>query len=87
MLGHSAAVALMVAPQAFDELPVRALGPTALAGICVGYGARLGNGCTSGHGICGLARRSSRSLVAVLTFIATAAVTVYIANHLLGGLQ
>ena len=42
-----------------------------LGGFCVGFGTRLGNGCTTGHGICGLARLSTRSLVGVLTFMAT----------------
>jgi uncharacterized protein len=42
-----------------------------LGGFCVGFGTRLGNGCTTGHGICGMARLSTRSLVGVLTFMAT----------------
>ena len=57
-----------------------------VAGLLVGFGTRLGSGCTSGHGICGLTRFSVRSLVAVLTFMATGAVTAYVVNHvLLGG--
>ena len=56
-----------------------------LAGLLVGFGARLGGGCTSGHGVCGLGRRSPRSLAAVLTFMTTAFVTVYLARHVLGG--
>ena len=48
----------------------------ALAGLLVGFGSRLGNGCTSGHGICGIARLSRRSLVAVAVFIATGALVV-----------
>jgi uncharacterized membrane protein YedE/YeeE len=56
-----------------------------LAGLLVGFGTRLGSGCTSGHGVCGLARRSLRSLVALLTFMATAAVTVFILRHVLVG--
>ena len=57
-----------------------------LAGLLVGFGTQLGSGCTSGHGICGLTRFSPRSLVAVLTFMATGAVTAYIVNHvILGG--
>ncbi len=55
------------------------------AGVLVGYGARLGSGCTSGHGVCGLSRFSARSLVATLTFMITAATVVYVVNHLLGG--
>ncbi len=48
----------------------------ALAGLLVGFGTRLGSGCTSGHGVCGLARFSPRSLAAVLTFVATGMLTV-----------
>lgn len=53
----------------------------AFAGLLVGYGARLGGGCTSGHGVCGIARLSLRSTVATLVFMATAGVTVYIVRH------
>jgi uncharacterized membrane protein YedE/YeeE len=56
-----------------------------LAGLLVGFGTRLGNGCTSGHGVCGISRFSPRSLVSTITFIITGAITVYIINHLLGG--
>jgi len=56
-----------------------------LAGLLVGIGSALGTGCTSGHGICGLARRSFRSLIATLTFMLTAMITVFIVRHLLGG--
>ncbi|WP_448572445.1 YeeE/YedE family protein [Trichothermofontia sp.] len=52
-------------------------------GILVGLGTRLGNGCTSGHGVCGLGRLSVRSLVAVLTFLTTAMITVFIVRHVL----
>lgn len=55
----------------------------ALAGLLVGFGARLGSGCTSGHGICGLSRLSGRSFVATVTFMAVAVVTVFIVRHLL----
>lgn len=54
------------------------------AGLLVGFGTRLGSGCTSGHGVCGIARLSPRSIVATVTFMATAGVTVYITHHLLG---
>ncbi|MDC0722843.1 YeeE/YedE family protein [Nannocystis bainbridge] len=57
----------------------------ALAGLLVGFGARLGGGCTSGHGVCGLGRRSPRSLAAVLTFMTVAFVTVFLTRHVLGG--
>ena len=56
-----------------------------LGGVLVGFGTRLGSGCTSGHGICGLARLSPRSLVAVLTFMASAMLTVFALRHALGG--
>lgn len=52
-----------------------------LGGLLVGFGTRLGNGCTSGHGVCGLGRLSGRSLVAVLTFLASAMVTVFAVRH------
>lgn len=55
------------------------------AGLLVGFGSRLGSGCTSGHGICGLARLSPRSLVATLTFMAAGIATVFVARHVLGG--
>jgi uncharacterized membrane protein YedE/YeeE len=54
----------------------------AIAGLLVGFGTITGSGCTSGHGVCGLARLSSRSLVAVLTFMVFAAVTVFVLRHL-----
>jgi uncharacterized protein len=54
------------------------------AGLAVGIGARWANGCTSGHGICGIGRLSPRSLLATAIFMATAAVTLYISRHLLG---
>jgi uncharacterized membrane protein YedE/YeeE len=55
-----------------------------VAGLLVGIGTTIGTGCTSGHGICGLARRSPRSLVATLTFMASAFVTVFVVRHLGG---
>ena len=54
-----------------------------LAGFIVGLGTGIGSGCTSGHGICGLARLSPRSLVAVLTFMATGFVTTFLVTHVL----
>ncbi|MGG5886461.1 YeeE/YedE family protein [Falsiroseomonas sp. HC035] len=54
-----------------------------LAGLLVGFGAVWGNGCTSGHGVCGLSRLSLRSLVATLVFMATAMATVFLTRHLL----
>jgi uncharacterized membrane protein YedE/YeeE len=52
------------------------------AGLLVGFGTRLGSGCTSGHGVCGLARRSPRSLAATMTFMLFGVLTVFVARHL-----
>ena len=53
-----------------------------VAGLLVGFGTRLGNGCTSGHGICGIARLSPRSIVATLTFLLVAMLVVALTRHL-----
>jgi uncharacterized membrane protein YedE/YeeE len=65
------------------ELPAWAL---ALGGLLVGVGVTFGGGCTSGHGVCGMARLSVRSIVATATFMATTLATVFVVRHLLGGL-
>lgn len=76
--------ALFGAP--LPEVHIDASAPVILvAGLLVGFGSRLGNGCTSGHGVCGLARRSPRSLTATLTFMAAGAAVVFVASHVLGG--
>jgi len=54
---------------------------TILAGLLVGFGTRMGNGCTSGHGVCGIARFSRRSLVATITFMMVAMLTVWLIRH------
>ncbi|MEQ1479366.1 YeeE/YedE family protein, partial [Salmonella enterica] len=59
-------------------------GVIVVAGLLVGFGTRLGSGCTSGHGVCGLSRRSPRSLVATGVFMITAVVTVLVTRHLIG---
>jgi uncharacterized protein len=56
-----------------------------LGGLLVGYGTQLGSGCTSGHGVCGIARFSPRSIAATLVFMAAAAATVFVARHIVGG--
>jgi uncharacterized membrane protein YedE/YeeE len=61
--------------------PAGGLGSLAVAGLLVGAGTCLGNGCTSGHGVCGLARGSTRSLVATGVFMVTAMLTVWLARH------
>ena len=55
------------------------------AGLLVGFGARLGGGCTSGHGVCGIARLSKRSIAATVIFMGTAVVTVALMRHVIGG--
>ena len=70
------------------ELPVIAMTSSASAivagGLLVGFGTRLGGGCTSGHGVCGMARLSPRSFAATLLFVASGVATVFIARHLIG---
>ncbi len=70
-----------LAPQ---PTPIDALSPWSMVvgGFLVGVGTQMGNGCTSGHGVCGLGRFSVRSLVAVLTFLTTGFMTVFVTRHL-----
>ena len=76
----------VIAP--LQEIEIAASWPViAIAGLMVGYGTRLGSGCTSGHGVCGISRLSLRSLVATATFMVAGFVTVGIARHLLGGIR
>ena len=56
-----------------------------IAGLLVGFVAFMGNGCTSGHGVCGISRGSARSIAATMTFMDTASVTVFVLRHVLGG--
>jgi uncharacterized protein len=67
------------------DVPVVTIGGNkwllAAGGLIAGFGAVWGNGCTSGHGVCGLSRLSVRSLVAVCVFMATAAITVFLVRH------
>ena len=72
-------------PSAFDTTASATLPIVLLAGVIVGFGTQLGNGCTSGHGVCGISRLSPRSLVATVTFMATGFATVFVVRHLLGG--
>ena len=66
------------------ERPGFGLGWSALAGVLVGFGTCLGGGCTSGHGVCGLGRLSLRSLAAVIVFMASGMIAVYVMRHVLG---
>jgi uncharacterized membrane protein YedE/YeeE len=56
-----------------------------VAGLLVGFGSVWGNGCTSGHGVCGIARLSRRSMIATLVFMTTAAITLFLSRHAVGG--
>ncbi|MGK0360075.1 MAG: putative membrane protein YedE/YeeE [Bradymonadia bacterium] len=76
---------LAMDPGAFALEIDRSYGALIAAGLLVGVGTRMGNGCTSGHGVCGIARKSRRSIVATLTFIFSGAVTVFIVRTVLGG--
>ena len=55
-----------------------------IAGLLVGFGTRLGSGCTSGHGICGISRLSIRSMIATVTFMLAGIITVYVIRHIFG---
>ena len=66
--------------------PVASLPVIAIAGLLVGFGTRLGGGCTSGHGVCGMGLGAKDSIVATLTFMAAGFATVYITHHLIGGI-
>jgi len=63
----------------------RSVGAIAAAGLLVGFGTRLGNGCTSGHGVCGMSRLSGRSIVATMTFMAAGAIAVLAVDRVFGG--
>lgn len=80
-LGAAAIAAFVRSP----EVQVTSSVPMLIAaGLLVGFGTRLGNGCTSGHGVCGMARLSPRSLAATATFMAAGFATVYAVRHLAG---
>lgn len=72
-------------PQAFAGTWSPSLGVALIAGLLVGLGTQIGSGCTSGHGVCGISRMSVRSVVATGVFMTTAAATVFVTRHLLGG--
>lgn len=86
VVGMLAAAAAYGATQGGLDIQLPASWPTlAVAGAIVGFGTRLGSGCTSGHGVCGIGRLSNRSLTATAIFMASAAATVYLIRHVLGG--
>jgi hypothetical protein len=85
LAGGGALVAL-IWPGAFGASPDRGPVLVAVAGLLVGFGTRMGNGCTSGHGVCGLSRLAPRSMVATATFLLAAILTVLVHDTLGGAL-
>ena len=84
LLAGGVLLALFV-PSTIVEPETRSLGAVAVAGLLVGFGVRMGKGCTSGHGVCGLSRMSKRSLVATMSFMATGFATATVIQTLFGG--
>ena len=78
--------ALVAGPYAANAqiLTFQPLAPTIIGGLLVGFGTAISHGCTSGHGVCGIARFSMRSIVATLTFLVVAIITVSITHHVMG---
>lgn len=75
----------LLRPELFEASVLRSPVALVIAGLLAGFGARLGGGCTSGHGVCGISRLSVRSIAGTLTFMVTGAITVFVVQHLLGG--
>ncbi len=73
------------APARFAMGLDRSTGALVAAGVLVGFGSRMGSGCTSGHGVCGMARGSRRSIAATMTFMATGAIAAFMVSRLAGG--
>lgn len=76
----AAVIVAALSPASFGASP-RSIFTLGLAGLCVGVGTRMGNGCTSGHGVCGISRLSLRSVVATMTFMLVAGLTVLVVDH------
>jgi uncharacterized membrane protein YedE/YeeE len=74
-------------PSAFHTSWSATLPVALMAGVLVGFATQLGNGCTSGHGVCGISRLSARSLVATVTFMAAGIGAVFVVRHVIGGAQ
>ncbi len=79
------AIAAFFDPDLFANHIVRSPIAIITAGLLVGFGTRFGNGCTSGHGVCGISRLSPRSILATLTFIGAGAGTVFVIQKWFGG--
>ena len=77
------AILVTIWPARFSMASVPRGAALPVAGLLVGFGTRLGNGCTSGHGVCGVGRASARSIAATLTFMLTAMLTVLLVRHVL----
>ncbi len=75
----------VIEPETLVNQSNRGFGTIVVAGLIVGYGTLLANGCTSGHGVCGISRFSVRSLLATVTFIFFGAASVFVMSHFLGG--
>ena len=85
LLGLQAGVLLVSLVAGMPDLKINSSVPLLIAGgLLVGFGTRLGDGCTSGHGVCGLARLSPRSIMATATFMAAGVATVFVVRHLFG---
>ena len=86
ILGLPAGAFIVEALTGAPQVIITASAPLLIAGgFLVGFGTRLGNGCTSGHGVCGLARLSSRSIGATAAFMGAGMATVFVVRHLVGG--
>ncbi|KIN73487.1 YeeE/YedE family protein [Sulfitobacter guttiformis] len=83
MISGPPLVALLTGQMPAVQVPTSAT-MLVVGGFIVGIGVTFGSGCTSGHGVCGMARLSPRSIVATLTFMVTTAITVYVIRHVLG---
>ena len=85
LLGLQVGVFIVALAANVREVTITSSPVTLIAGgLLVGFGTRLGNGCTSGHGVCGLARLSPRSIAATATFMGAGIATLFVARHLLG---
>lgn len=73
----------IISPELFEYSFIGSIPLTIVAGLLVGFGTRLGSGCTSGHGVCGLPRKSARSLIATCTFMIFGVITVYLKGVIL----
>lgn len=86
VLGLPLGAYLMAALVRMPEITVTSSVPLLItAGLLVGFGTRLGNGCTSGHGVCGVSRLSPRSIAATIVFMAVGFLVVFLARHVIGG--